>query len=140
MGICDMSLEIPLLLNGPWKHCLILTYGVNVPFFENSLWREFGRNCHNQIIITKGNSYLKSTSLYAEKEQVRLLNQKYLVEGFFPSTFHPMAILLTNEEQGRLLVGSGNLSLQGYAISACLAATIGNRPKDETDKDWSGRH
>jgi hypothetical protein len=108
-------LELPPLLNGPWKHCLILTYGVNIPFYENSLWKQLGRHCHNNIILADGGQYLESSAVYAEKEPVRLLNQKYVVDGFYASTFHPKVILLTNEERGRLLIGSGNLSWQGYA-------------------------
>lgn len=110
------ELKLPEQLQGPWEHALILTYGVDVPFFENALWSQFGARCRNKIILADGRRYLESCAAYARGGLVRYLNQRYLVDGITTArAAHAKAILLTNPERGRLLVGSGNLGWQGYA-------------------------
>jgi len=113
-------LEIPEQLRGPWEHALILTYGVNVTFFERTLWPQFSARCRNKIILADGQQYLQRCEDYAQqKGLVRYLNQSYVVAGIFGqhayTSAHAKLILLTHPVQGRLLVGSGNLYWQGYA-------------------------
>ncbi len=113
-------LEVPEQFRGPWEHALILTYGVDVTFFERALWPQFAARCRNKIILADGRQYLQKSEDYAQqKGLVRHLNQIYIVAGIFGSHAHSSAhaklILLTHPEQGRLLVGSGNLHWQGYA-------------------------
>jgi hypothetical protein len=110
------ELELPEKLKGSWHHALILTYGLDIPFFENALWRQFGARCRNKIILADGRRYQDACANYAHGGLVRHLNQSYVAEGVYaPRPAHAKLILLTNPEQGRLLVGSGNLSWQGYA-------------------------
>jgi len=109
-------LELPERLKGPWEHVLILTYGLDAIFFENALWRQFGARCRNKIVLADGRRYLDACSGYARSGVVRHLNQRYVAEGIYtPRAAHAKLILLANAEQGRLLVGSGNLGWQGYA-------------------------
>ena len=110
------DLKLPEQLQGPWHHALILTYGMDIPFLENALWRQFSTRCRNKIILADGRQYLEACANYARSGLVRHLNQQYVAEGIFaPRAAHAKLILLTNPEQGRLLVGSGNLRWQGYA-------------------------
>lgn len=110
------ELKIPEQLRGAWHHVLILTYGANIPFFENALWSQFGARCRNKIILADGRQYLDACANYAQRGLVRSLNQRYIAEGISASrSAHAKAILLANSDRGRLLVGSGNLSWQGYA-------------------------
>jgi len=110
------ELKLPEQLQGPWHHALILTYGVDVPFFENALWRQFSTRCRNKIILADGQRYLEACASYARSGLVRHLNLQYVAEGVFaPRAAHAKLILLTSPERGRLLIGSGNLSWQGYA-------------------------
>jgi hypothetical protein len=110
------ELKLPEQLKGPWHHALILTYGLDVPFFENALWGQFGSHCRNKIILADGQRYLEACANYARSGLVRYLNQRYVAEGICaPRAAHAKLILLTNSEQGLLLVGSGNLKWQGYA-------------------------
>lgn len=112
--------EIPKRLNGRWKHVLIMTFGCDLAFFENGLLRQFSSLCSNKILIADGHQYLKSVENYVQNGYVknhliRHVNRRYLVENvFLPHAFHPKLILLCNEQEGRLLVGSGNISHQGY--------------------------
>jgi hypothetical protein len=109
-------LKLPELFKGEWENLLILTYGVEIPFFENSLWRQLPNRCRNKVILADANCYLRSCKQYANDGSVRFLNQKYLVDGIFiPQSAHAKLILLTNREKGRLVIGSGNLGMDGYA-------------------------
>lgn len=110
------TLQLPNLLKGGWEHALILTYGLDALFFENALSAMLGSTCRNRIILADGQEYLRACSGFAENNLVRHLNQRYVAEGIFtPHAAHAKLILLTHPERGRLLVGSGNMSLQGYA-------------------------
>ncbi len=110
------ELELPEQLKGPWHHDLVLTYSLDIPFFENALRGQLAARCRNQIILADGRRYLEACASYARGGLVRYLNQRYVAEGIFaPRAAHAKLILLTNPERGRLLVGSGNLNWQGYA-------------------------
>jgi len=76
-------LKLPEQLQGPWHHALILTYGMDIPFFENALWRQFSTRCRNKIILADGQQYLKACADYARSGLVRHLNQQYVAEGIF---------------------------------------------------------
>ncbi|MBN1878124.1 MAG: hypothetical protein JXA33_28135 [Anaerolineae bacterium] len=110
------DLAVPVQFKGHWDHALILTYGADLPFFENALWQQFAARCRHKIILADGRQYLEACAVYAHGGLVRHLNQRYIAEGILtPRAAHAKAILLVNPEHGRLLVGSGNLGWQGYA-------------------------
>lgn len=110
------EIKVPELFQGTWDHVLILTYGANLPFWENALWGQLPARCRNRIILADGKSYLGACVSYARDGLIRRLNHQYVADGIFGLlTAHAKVILLTNEEKGRLLVGSGNLNLEGYA-------------------------
>ncbi len=125
------ELKLPEQLGGPWEHVLILTYGLDIPFFEAALWSQFSARCRNKIILADGQRYLESCATYARGGLVRYLNQRYIAEGIFAEhAAHAKAILLTNRERGRLLVGSGNLGWQGYASGGELFTQYEYSDKD----------
>ncbi len=110
--------EINLLeqLKGPWNNALIMTYSLDIIYLEKVLLRLFSRYCRNKIILANGLHYLEEFNNCARYKLVHHLNQRYIVDGIFaPHPAHAKIILLTNQERGRLLVGSGNLGQQGYA-------------------------
>jgi hypothetical protein len=109
-------LELPEQLGGPWAHALILTFGANFPFFENALWSQFDAACRHKVVLVDGRQFLEACKGYSQSGLLRHLNQRYIAEGVFaPHAAHAKAILLVSADKGRLLVGSGNLSLSGYA-------------------------
>src|SRR5579859_2456302 len=115
-------LRVPERLKGPWEHALVLTYGLDLPFFERSLWAQLDPRCRNRIVLADGRRYLEACARYAESAvqrppgEIRFLNRAYLAEGIFaPHAAHAKVILLASPAQGRLLVGSGNLGWLGYA-------------------------
>ncbi len=110
------EIKLPEQLQGAWEHALILTYGANIPFFENALWGQFAASCRNKIILADGGQYLNHCVEWARSGAVHFMNQRYVAEGVFaPRAAHAKMILLTNSKAGRLLVGSGNLGMDGYA-------------------------
>lgn len=110
------DLKLPEQLKGRWEHALILTYGFDAPFFENALWSQFNARCRNKIILVDGQRYLEACNNYAKSGLVRYLNNRYVAGGIFcHQAAHAKLLLLANGDQGRLLVGSGNLNVQGYA-------------------------
>jgi hypothetical protein len=125
------ELKLPEQLDGPWDHVLILTYGADIPFFENALWGQLKTRCRNKIVLADGHRYLEACATYARTGLVRHLNQRYVAEGIFaPRAAHAKLILLTNAERGRLLVGSGNLGWQGYASGGELFTQYEYSPDD----------
>jgi hypothetical protein len=110
-------LELPPQLRGSWEHALIMTYGLDVAFFERTLLPLFSSECRNKIVLVDGTHFLEICARSARSEgQLLHFNQTYLASGIFaPRAAHAKIILLANKEQGRLLVGSGNTSWQGYA-------------------------
>lgn len=108
-------LHLPEQLRGPWEHAVILTYGLDASFFEAALLKQFDATCRNRIILADGRMYREACNTYATAGALRHLNQRYIAEGVFaPRASHAKMILLTNETDGRLLVGSGNLTMQGF--------------------------
>jgi hypothetical protein len=107
-------LQIPETFKGNWDHLLVLTYGADLPFFENVLLRT-GFHCRNKVILADGRKFLQACDRYARDGLVRMLNQYYVADGLYqPNAAHAKVILLTNQNAGKLLVGSGNLGAQGY--------------------------
>lgn len=130
----DNLLQVPKELNGNWENLLILTYGADIPFWENSLWRELNGSSRNIIILADGNQYLKEMSQCADSGLAHYLNKKYIFDGIFvPHAAHGKFILLTSPDSGRLLVGSGNLGIQGYASGGELFTKYEYDP-DKPDK------
>jgi hypothetical protein len=110
------KLELPKIFEDKWDNLLIFSYGADLPFFENAIWRLFKSQCPNKIILMDGKQYLKACESVVDMGLTRFLNQRYLVDGIFiPQAAHAKIILLTNQESGCLAVGSGNLGQNGYA-------------------------
>lgn len=110
------ELEIPNALEGNWEHCVILTYGADLPFFENALLRQFHASCRNRLVLADGQQFQEACVSYAEARMVRGLNRQYVAEGIRShNAAHAKMIFLANRNAGRLLVGSGNLDQDGYA-------------------------
>ncbi|PDW05101.1 hypothetical protein [Candidatus Viridilinea mediisalina] len=118
------EVQLPEQIKGPWDHLLILTYGMDLPFFEHTLLRELPARCRNRIVLGDGAHLLEISEAHVRDGLARAMNHRYVAEGIFsPQAAHAKLIMLTNPTQGRLLVGSGNLSWQGYASGGELFTT-----------------
>lgn len=113
---------MPELFDGAFRSVLILTYGAGLPFYEGVLRRQLG-GLRNQVILAD-HARLAEALNDASDGQLRYLNRAYLAAPITSlRSAHGKAILLAGSEAGVLLVGSGNLSFDGYAEGGeCLTA------------------
>ncbi len=104
-----------LFAPGPYEQVLILTFGADLEFYERVLRRHFG-SFRNQIVLADGGQLDRHLSGLASSGTLRHLNRSWVAGPVrIQHSAHAKAILLAGPEAGLLLVGSGNLSLQGYA-------------------------
>lgn len=101
------------LLNQPADNCVALTYSLDLPFFEYMLFEPlYHSGCRNVTVLCDPGQHEIALDDVPALEH---LGQRYLC---LPATvaraaFHPKLILLTSDEDGLLLLGSGNLSRSG---------------------------
>lgn len=109
-------LVLPEALAGDWTDCLILTYGAELPFFEHYVWRQLSPSCRRRVILMDGRQFRLACERYAGANRLRFVNRRYAIGGIkHDNAAHAKVIMLTSVRGGRLLVGSGNLGMQGYA-------------------------
>lgn len=103
------------LISGEFSNSLILTFEIDLLFFEQTLLRNFLlAGSTNNIVLVDGKQHLK-----AQNDQANFINKdtsSYICQGVFSgSLFHPKAILLSGGFQSRLFIGSGNLTFNGLS-------------------------
>src|SRR5688572_16049294 len=105
------DLELPELLAGPWEHALMLSYGLDLPFYERAIAGQLADACRNRVLLGDERTYLGACDHSALSGLVRHANRRYVAEPILRGArSHAKVILLTAPDAGRLLVGSGNLS------------------------------
>ena len=110
------DLELPLALEGPWEHALFLSYGLDLPFFERTILPGLPGTCRNRILLGDEQTYLASCDHFADSGLVRYANSQYVAEPLLRrQRSHAKLLLLTSSESGWLAIGSGNVSMQGFA-------------------------
>jgi hypothetical protein len=109
-------LRLPETLAGPYEHAVICTYGADLAFLEQDLWRKLGR-ARNRILLADDLQLAQALNdAAAAGTPLRHLNVNYVAAPVTnPNAAHAKLILLTGPEAGLLLVGSGNLGMNGYA-------------------------
>ena len=101
----------------PAENCFILTYNLDLPFFESALFESlYGAGCRNTVVLCDPQQY--QLSLDSDTELLRYAGQRYLLYGGLTSprgAFHPKLILQTNKTSGQLFITSANLTQSGYS-------------------------
>jgi HKD family nuclease len=101
------------LLNQPADNCVALTYSLDLPFFEYMLFAPlYNGGCRNVAVLCDPGQHETALQDVPALEHV---GQRYLC---LPVTvaraaFHPKLLMLTSEQEGLLLLGSGNLTRAG---------------------------
>jgi hypothetical protein len=101
------------LLHQPADNCIIVTYGLDLPFFEYMLFEPlYSRGCRNVAVLCDPGQ--QETALH-DVPALEHSGRRYLClpSSAARAAFHPKLILLTSEQVGLLLVGSGNLTRAG---------------------------
>ena len=102
----------------PAENCFILTYNLDLPFFEAALFEPlYGAGCRNTVVLCDPQQYNEALQ---DSTLLRYAGLRYLLFSGLTSprgAFHPKLILLTNKTAGRLFLTSGNLSRAGYTTN-----------------------
>lgn len=99
----------------PVENCFILTYNLDLPFFEAALFEPlYGVGCRNMVVLCDPQQYHAALQ---DASMLQYAGQRYLLFSGLTSprgAFHPKLILQTTKTTGRLFITSGNLSQAGY--------------------------
>lgn len=111
-----LRLGVPALFSeGRFEQVLIMTFGVDLEFYERVLRRHFG-TFRNQVVLADGQQLDRTVASIADAGTLRHLNRSWLAGPIrLPHAAHAKLILLASSDSAVLLVGSGNLHMGGYA-------------------------
>ena len=110
-------MRIPTLLDAAWDSALIMTYGADLEFYEQHLLPLLTRS-RNRMIFSDGRQTARRLTDANNRAQLRQVNRTYViapVQTAVTRAAHAKLIMLLSEDRGLLAVGSGNLSMSGYA-------------------------
>src|SRR6266545_3912542 len=109
-------LNVPEVLTKPRDHAIICTCGAQLDFYEGPLWRHISR-AHNRIVLADDVVLAgQLADLASGGSRIRHVNRHYVATPITNAgSAHAKLLLLVDAAGGALLVGSGNLSIDGYA-------------------------
>lgn len=106
-------IRLPEEVAGDFTGLVIGTFGAQLDFAEMQFFRQLSKSTVNRVVLADQrqlNSYLST------RPSLRRLNRSYVAAPVSsPRAHHPKYIMLIGPDEGRLFVGSGNLSISGYA-------------------------
>ena len=106
-----IRLNLPKALKGDFTSLLVGTYGADLLFAEKYIFPSLPRSTTSRVILADRSQLIGSLD---EAPEIRGMNRNYLVAPVrAKKAHHPKFLLLSGPNQGRLLVGSGNLSISG---------------------------
>ena len=106
-------LQLPDELDGAFTSVVIATFGASLEFAETQLFRQLNRRTVNRIVLADRRQLAQ---FLADEPRLRRLNRSYVTCPVrSPHAHHPKFVMLAGPTSGRLFVGSGNLSISGYA-------------------------
>ena len=112
-----MALEMYQLLrrlrDGEFDSSVVVTFNADLAFYEQVLLATLrSRGCYNNLVLMDLRQY--EAALNWASGLLRGLGRLYGVWPVAaPSAFHPKIVLLCGERRGRLILGSGNLTVPG---------------------------
>jgi hypothetical protein len=102
-------------LRGIWDHAIITTFSTDLGFFERAILPMLS-GTRGRLLLVDSDHLLGFQASAARERLVRSLNRGYLASAIAtPAAAHAKVVLLLGPDKGRLLVGSGNLGLKGWA-------------------------
>lgn len=109
-------LNLPEVLARPRDHAIICTFGADLDFYEGPLWRSIARARNRLVLADDGMLARKLSDLASGGSRLRHININYVAAPITnPGSAHAKLILLVDGAGGTLLVGSGNVGIDGYA-------------------------
>jgi hypothetical protein len=127
-----VRVAVPLLFDGDWDSVVICSFGADLSFLEQDLWRQLHRT-KNRIIFADRAQIERRLRTTSELNRPRYLNRSYVVAPVTSDhSAHAKLILLLAADEGLLAVGSGNLSFNGYASQGECFTTYRWSEDDDT--------
>jgi len=124
-------LVIPDMFTGSWDAALVSTYGADLHFFERDLLRQMGR-IGNRVVLADCAQINRSLSRGSQSRQLRQVNRTYLLAPVrIAQAAHVKFIMMLSLDRGLLAIGSGNLSMNGYASRGEVFTTYHYSVEDE---------
>ena len=118
---------------GSYENCVILTYNADLFFFEQVVLPTLrSRGCYNNLVLMDLRQY--EASLLSAASHLGSLGKSYSVLPVKASSaFHPKLILQSGQSGGRLILGSGNLTVRGFSSNWELFTEIHRGKAGESD-------
>jgi hypothetical protein len=124
-----------------FEHAVFLTYGIDLPFFEDSIIRALLRQeTRNIAVFADGKHVAQQMRHLSEmrhaREKWNHCGKVYSLTGVHHHTaFHPKVALLVGEEEVQLWVGSGNLETGGIRSNLEIHNVVKTDAGGESDQD-----
>lgn len=113
MTVRPTRIRLPEELSGEFTGVVIGTFGAALDFAEMQFFRQFPKSVVNRIVLA---DQQQLALFLGSQPPLRRLNRSYVAAPVrSPQAHHPKYVMLVGPEEGRLFVGSGNLSIGGYA-------------------------
>ncbi|MCY4370069.1 MAG: hypothetical protein OXF41_11805 [bacterium] len=110
-----LRILIPRVFDEPWDSVIIATYGADLEFFERVLLRQLSKTRY-RVIFSDGRQVTRWLAESHGRTQLRQVNRTYVLAPVrAKGAAHAKMIMLLSQDRGLLAVGSGNLSMNGYA-------------------------
>lgn len=108
--------------DGSYHHALLLTYSFDPIFFEQVVLPDLWAGRSSDILVLGDRSQIEA-STQAAAGQLWHLGRHYLLAGAnHPGSFHPKVFLRVGPKDGRVMLGSGNVTSSGWGGNQELGA------------------
>lgn len=125
-----MTVNVGDAIQGRWRYVVVTTFGLDLGFFERAILPSLGQ-ARGRLVLADADEALTHQASAARGRFVRYLNRDYLLGRVsVGGAAHAKLILLLDDSRGRLLVGSGNLGLNGWGSGGELFTTYDYSPSD----------
>ena len=125
-----------------WTSFFATTYSIELEFFDEYLFRRLGEPPLNATVLIDAGKHAQLWTNGGDRaRRLRRANRDYLLRPvlFGTGAFHPKTYLLGNASEGRLLVGSGNLTMAGMERGREVFSEIRSTEPDDVGSIHSWR-
>jgi hypothetical protein len=119
-----------------FPHALFLTYAFDPLFFERVPLRDLERGGSRNIVIAADAGHLREAMTQSLEQLVYLGRSYVLAETVTANIFHPKLIARLSPTEGRIWIGSGNLTYTGWGGNQELATAWSVGPQHEDRGGW----
>lgn len=118
---------------GSYENCVIVTYNADLYFFEQVVLPTLrSHGCNNNLVVMDLRQY--EASLLSGGNRLGSLGKTYSVWPVrVPGAFHPKLIFQSGQRSGRLILGSGNLTVRGFSSNWELFTEIQRNAEGDND-------